>query len=96
MTKNEVNALLYELADYDIFSDYELNDYIINESTDKDELIDIYMNARKQQKNVFIELEKNILLLSRDDLNIKEFKKTFSHIWEVAQNSYYEGYEFIL
>jgi len=96
-----LTKLLYNYADHNLFSDYEITEDILNYNFLQRpgyEYIDIYENAYQQKpllfdglNNIFDEFIKGEDL-QPSSLMWKLFKTYFNDVWFYAANSYYEGY----
>lgn len=100
-TKQEIENLLYNLADYDVFDDYEIKNDILDFNYVQygyGDYIDIYENAHKQKPELFEGIKNTFEAFIDTDLSLisdlqwKFFKQYFNEIWEMATNSYFEGY----
>lgn len=96
-----LTKLLYNCADHNLFSDYEITEDILNYNFLQRpgyEYIDIYDNAYQQKPELFQKIEDTFdEYINSDDfepspLMWKLFKTYFNEIWTYATNSYYEGY----
>jgi len=96
-----LTKLLYNYADHNLFSDYEITEDILNYNFLQRpgyEYIDIYENAYQQKpllfdglNNIFDEFIKGEDL-QPSSLMWKLFKTYFNDVWFYATNSYYEDY----
>jgi len=96
-----LTKLLYDYADHNLFSDYEINENILNYNFLQRpgyEEIDIYYNAYQQKPKLFKAIEDMFdKYINSEDfepspLMWKLFKTYFNEVWTYATNSYYEGY----
>ena len=100
-TKQEIENLLYNLADYDVFDDYEIKNDILDFNYVQygyGDYIEIYENAYKQKPELFEGIKNTFEAFTNSDLSLmsdlqwKFFKQYFNEMWEMATNSYFEGY----
>ena len=100
-TEKEIENLLYNLADYDVFDDRTIQNNILELDKSKNmygDFVGIYENAYKQKPELFKGIENTFKLLTDSDLSLtydlqwKFFKQYFNEIWEMATNSYFESY----
>lgn len=81
-----------KLAIYQVFEDNDLSQQI-NNGLIISETVAIYKNAKKQIPEAFEYIESKLERFESTSLeDIYIFGDTFNHIWELAHNSFYEGY----
>lgn len=97
----KIKNLLYNFADYDLFNDKSIKNNILGLDDNRNiynDFIEIYNNAYKQKPELFQGIENTFKTLVDDNdlklsnLQWKFFKQYFNEIWEMATNSYFEGY----
>lgn len=81
-----------KLAMYQVFKDNDLSKQI-NNGLNISETVEIYKNAKKQIPEAFEYIESKLKNYGSTTLgDIYIFEDTFNYIWELAHNSFYEGY----
>lgn len=81
-----------KLAMYQVFKDNDLSKQIDN-GLNISETVAIYKNAKKQIPEAFEYIESKLKNYENTTLrDIYIFEDTFNYIWEIAHNSFYEGY----
>jgi len=81
-----------KLAMYQVFKDNDLSKQI-NNRLNISETVAIYKNAKKQTPEAFEYIESKLKNYENTTLgDIYIFEDTFNFIWELAHNSFYEGY----
>jgi len=82
-----------KLAMYQVFKDNDLSEQI-NNGLNISETVAIYKDAKKQIPEAFKYIESKLKNYENTTLgDIYIFEDTFNYIWELAHNSYYEGYQ---